>query len=69
MSPRCHFCGVDVDPKSRRVWKRLAGWHRPGAKGGSDVALRETVPDVFACDVCVRRLQRGQAPTQLSIGD
>jgi hypothetical protein len=69
MSATCHFCGGDVDPQSRRTWKRLAGWHRAGAKGGSDVALRETIPDVFACDLCIRRLQAGHAPLQTSLLD
>jgi hypothetical protein len=63
----CFYCGKDVDPNSRFTWHGVKGWERPGRKGGSDIAAREKIEDVFACDPCVRLVQAGRVPGQASL--
>jgi hypothetical protein len=71
MSARCHYCGSAVDPFARSTWQRVHGWQRralsgTSRRGGSDIAVREA-REQWACDECVRRLQRGVAPRQGSL--
>lgn len=44
------------------MWHRVVGWerkaHTASRRSGSDIALRER-RELFACDSCVRRQQRG----------
>jgi hypothetical protein len=63
----CVYCSRPVDPSARSTYRRVQGWeHKALAesrRGGSDIVLREAV-DVFACDVCVTRLQNGLSVSQ-----
>jgi len=55
----CTFCGQEVDPGGRGVYRRVRGWERKRDQGGANVIhLREEL-DEFACSSCVDRLKRG----------
>jgi hypothetical protein len=62
----CTYCERPVNPQARETWHRVIGWERPGRKGGSDIACRQPQAR-YACDMCVRRMQRGVSPAQGSL--
>jgi len=45
------------------VFQRVIGWERKSVlssrRGGSDIVLREPVPDVFSCQFCIERIRAG----------
>jgi hypothetical protein len=61
---RCEFCGEPVDPADRWVWHRVTGWERSlrtrtsGARGGSDIVMRERLEE-FAHPSCVTLARDG----------
>lgn len=64
----CFFCGDPVDPSSRAVWRRVAGWEHKSYKGGtrrggSDISMREPTGEL-ACDRCINLVKRGIDPKQ-----
>lgn len=71
MNLRCHFCGHEIDPRLQTVWRQVTGWERKATsssrKGGSDIVLREPVPDRVACNTCVEAAKRGVGPLQESL--
>jgi hypothetical protein len=68
--PRCHYCGIPVNPFAPGTLQRVEGWERKAAaesrRGGSDIILREPREE-FACSRCIVRLQQGLAPAQESL--
>jgi hypothetical protein len=72
MTRACVYCGGSVNPTDFRYganYRRVVGWERKtrtrssGAKGGSDIALRES-RDEWACRSCVEKRKLGLAPGQ-----
>jgi len=56
--PACHYCGAEVRPDDREVWRLAVGWERPGQAGGSDIVCRTPArPARFACPPCVASLR------------
>lgn len=59
---RCPFCGNEIDPADRLVWRRVTGWERKGIgqarRGGSDIVLREPTGEA-AHPECIDREQSG----------
>lgn len=69
---QCHFCGGQIDPRIQTVWRQVTGWERKATtsssrKGGSDIVLRESVPDMVACNSCIDSVKRGVGPMQGSL--
>lgn len=68
----CAYCNTPLDPHAGHIWRRVVGWERKarGAtrKSGSDIAAREPREE-YACDRCIRRLQRGVSPTQTTFDE
>jgi hypothetical protein len=69
--PVCVYCKRDVDPNQPYVYQRTIGWEHKAflasRRGGSDIVLREPVPDVFACQFCVDKLKAGVSVAQESL--
>ena len=69
--PACVYCHTNVDPAANGTFTRVVGWERKGysetRRGGSDIVLREPVPDVFACQFCVDKLKAGVNVSQESL--
>lgn len=67
---RCTFCGREVDPNSKLIWRRVEGWERKGfggsRRGGSDIALRH-VTDEVACPACIEHQRMGLSVSQLEL--
>ena len=60
----CVFCGEQVDPNSRRTWRKVEGFERHRDAGGTNaIALRHQL-DVWACDPCISKQKTGLAPGQ-----
>jgi hypothetical protein len=66
----CTYCGKRLDSEGFGTHQRVVGWERVvsmrasgNVRGRSDIALRERSQH-WACDPCIRRLQRGLSPTQ-----
>lgn len=61
--PVCIYCGHTVEPSHHGTFARVIGWERKGygdsRRGGSDIVLREPVPDMFACQFCIDKLKAG----------
>jgi hypothetical protein len=70
MVTRCQLCGREI-PAHLRPWQRIQAWQRSAAsssrRGGYDVAVRQPIPDQYACNTCIRRLQSGVSPSQLQL--
>ena len=69
--PVCVYCHRTVDPNDPGVHQHVTGWERKAysasRRGGSDIVLRETTPDVFACQFCVDKLKAGVSVAQESL--
>ena len=69
--PVCVYCDCSVDPNANGTYTRVRGWERKAysasRRGGSDIVLRETTPDVFACQFCVDKLKAGVNVSQESL--
>ena len=65
------YCGHSVEPAHHGTFTRVLGWERKGysetRRGGSDIVLREPVPDIFACQFCVDKLKAGVSVAQESL--
>lgn len=58
-APRCQFCGEPVNPELD--WRRVVGWERRRAQGGTNaVALREPLGQ-WACRTCIDLRRSGHA--------
>lgn len=61
--PACVYCGRNVDPNQPYTYQRVSGWehkaYSASRRGGSDIVLREPVPDMFACQFCIDKLKAG----------
>ena len=68
MNPTCTYCRTTVDPTDPGVYERVIGWERKAfqasRRGGSDIVLRERIPDTFACQFCVDKLKAGVSVAQ-----
>ena len=69
--PMCVYCDCSVDPSANGTYTRVRGWERKGysetRRGGSDIVLREPVPDTFACQFCIDKLKAGVNVSQESL--
>ena len=66
----CDLCGRQIDPEDTyNVFRRVTGWERmthrraSGARGGSDIVLREK-QDAYAHALCVSLARDGIQPGQ-----
>lgn len=63
VEPACVYCHTLVDPNDHGVYQRITGWEKKAfafaRRGGSDIVLRESTPDVFACQFCIDKLKAG----------
>lgn len=60
----CSFgCGTIIRPD--RDWQRTKGWTTKRAQGGANtIAMREVIPDEWACMHCIDALKAGRNPQQ-----
>lgn len=69
--PVCAYCHRGVDPNQPYVYQQVIGWEKKSVlssrRGGSDIVLREPVPDVFACQFCIEKLKAGVSVAQESL--
>lgn len=64
----CTYCTTPVDATNKYSYRRVQGWERAGANGGSDILLREKAePPEFACLGCVEKMKAGVSVGQGSL--
>lgn len=62
---RCTFCGDTVDPK--QDYRRVEGWERARAAGGTNAVRLRRPTDVWACRFCVDKEARGVGAAQTGL--
>lgn len=68
MNPHtCWRCGDSIDPHDPLTYTRVQGWERraigASRRGGSDIVLRERLPE-YAHGSCVEKARMGVSPEQ-----
>jgi hypothetical protein len=56
LTPKCEFCGKEVDPSDKTNWHRVSAWRKNS--GGSAVLFPEG-PYGHACGLCIQEKKMG----------
>lgn len=67
----CEFCGAPVNPKEYGAWKKVTGWTRIRAQGGTNTISMPGPPLAWAHKMCFEdekmKRRRNSAPPQDSL--
>jgi hypothetical protein len=66
MKLTCIYCNSPI-PDPSKAWRQATGWIKPRQAGGPNSITARKDLDNYACDDCVRKVQRGEDPTAKSL--